>query len=59
MTNFEKIKAMSAEEFAAFVNQIRISCVFERSCCNCSLYDGVDANCGNSLVAWLETEVTE
>lgn len=59
MTNLEQIKSMSAKEFAAFINQIRASCIFERSCANCPLYDCNDTYCGNKLESWLETEVTE
>lgn len=59
MTNLEKIKSMSAKEFAAFINQIRRSCFFERICTNCPLYDGNDTHCNDALEPWLEAEVTE
>ena len=58
ITNFDAIKSMSVEEFAAFINQIRESCFLERTCTNCPLYDGKYAHCGNTLEEWLE-EVAE
>ena len=59
MTNLERIKSMSAKEFADFINQIKQSCFIERICTNCPLRNSVGLICSEALEQWLEAEVTE
>ena len=59
MTNLEKIKSMSAKEFADFINQIKHSCFVERICTNCPLRSSGGLICSEALEPWLETEVSE
>ena len=59
MTNFERIKSMSAKEFAAFINQIKHSCFVERTCTNCPLLNSIGTHCSEALEPWLEAEVIE
>lgn len=59
MTNFDKIKAMSAKEFASFINQIKRSCFAEHICTNCPLRDSVGTTCSEGLESWLEAEAVE
>ena len=59
MTNFDKIKAMSAKEFAAFINQIKRSCFAERICTNCPLCNIIGITCSEGLESWLEAEAVE
>ena len=55
MTNFEKIKAMSADEMADFIGRI----VAEMDMCNrCPAYDlqeDVCMTCKEGIKAWLES----
>ena len=59
MTNLERIKSMSAKEFAAFINQIKQSCFVERICTNCPLLHSGGLICSDALESWLEAEVTK
>lgn len=57
MTNYEKIKAMSVEEVADFLNGIK------SSCCECPAIETCEANpydlCGIVISKWLESEAEE
>ena len=57
MTNFEKIKAMSVEEMAMFLNDttsVCLCCEYLTSCCVDGTYD-----CYEGTRKWLESEVEE
>lgn len=49
MTNYEKIKNMSVEEMANFINKIGAYCFYDSECVSCI----------SIIVKWLNSEVEE
>ena len=51
MTNYERIKNMSVEEMAEFLNEASNCCLVPTDC--------ITESCTECLKQWLESEVTE
>ena len=59
MTNLDRIREMTAEELAEFLDRVTISCSAGGSMCeNCPLKE-CEICCSSRLVKWLESEVSE
>ena len=59
LTNLEKIRAMTAEELAEFLDRVTISCSTDGGKCeNCPLKE-CEFCCGSGLEKWLESEASE
>lgn len=59
LNNLEKIRAMTAEELAEFLDRVTISCSTNGGMCeNCPLKE-CEICCSSGLVKWLESEVSE
>lgn len=60
MTNLDRIRAMTAEELAEFLDKVTGCCagIDSTDCDNCPLYKGRGC-CENSIAEWLESEVSE
>ena len=60
MTNFEKIKAMSSEEFARFLRGIAHNCTTSDHVCtsDCPLFNASECSV-RGVKEWLESEVEE
>lgn len=61
MTNYERIKNMSVEELAKFINDVATCCFQTANCENCPIYCIRDeVYCSSSTIAnWLNSEVKE
>lgn len=61
MTNFEKIKNMSVEELAIFINDIAVCCFKDAECENCPINCRRTAAYCNALTInkWLKSEARE
>lgn len=57
MTNYEKIKNMSIDEMAKFLDELTERCC-NNSCKDCPLCDGIYC-CANEFEYWLNSEVKE
>lgn len=57
MTNYEKIKNMSIEDLAHFLDKITYCCNNDSECGYCPLYDACIGT--TSSKTWLESEVEE
>lgn len=55
MTNFERIKNMSMEEFAIELNEITEICTNTKDCKNCP-FDRNNTSCAKKFISWLRTE---
>lgn len=55
MTNYEKIKNMSVEEMAKFINELA-TCACE--CCHLELESYCNCDCLNGRKIFLESEIT-
>lgn len=61
MTNFEKIKNMSADEMAKLINDVAVCCFQNANCENCPIYCSRDeVYCSSSTISkWLKSEAEE
>lgn len=61
MTNFERIKNMSVEELAKFIDNIAECCFKNAECENCPIYCSSDEiYCNSSIISkWLKSEAEE
>lgn len=56
MTNYEKIKAMSVEEMAGWLDdQVAVNC----AACPAENVCGIELSCVGTIIKWLEREVEE
>lgn len=61
MTNYERIKNMSVEEMAKFINDVAVCCFQDANCENCPIYcSRYEVYCNSSIISkWLLSEVQE
>lgn len=61
MTNYERIKNMSVEELAKFIDNVAVCCFQTANCENCPIYCSRDEiYCSSSTISkWLNCEVGE
>lgn len=61
LNNLEKIRAMSAEELAEFLDRVTIICsdCSDGRCRNCPLNVGFECCSKEGIAKWLESEVSE
>ncbi len=55
MKNFEKIKAMSVDELALFLDNITNDCLF----CPAFEFCGIGIRCNKAFEEWLKSEVKQ
>lgn len=61
MTNYERIKNMSVEELAKFIDKVAVCCFQTANCENCPIHCSRDEiYCSSSTISkWLNSEVGE
>lgn len=58
MTNFEKIKQMSIEEFAKFMDTITANCIYA-DCEKCFIKQSVGGCTNSYVIDWLNKEAEQ